>query len=319
MSLFSIVPIEVSMDRRLTLMHVRVLIALLSFRAKNTDTVWPKREQLAARCGGYTVQNVSKTTRELVALGWLEKEGNGGRSGPSKYRITVPDLDTVSAPETVSGSDTVSAPDTVSGSDTVSGMNTVSGSDTVSESNTVSGSDTPTVSGSDTPTVSGSDTRMEQTIEQTNEQTIVPGGQASFIPAVPETTKPSKSSLTPEMQVACRKTFEAYATAYHARYGVEPVKNAKVAGQIVQIVKRLGMEEAPNVAGFYPKHSARWYVQVGHSVDAFLKDCEKLRTEWATGTSMTSATAAQIDATQSNFNASEQAKQMLANRRGAAS
>jgi hypothetical protein len=135
MNLFSIVPIEVCLDDRLTKMQLRVLIALLSFRNKNTDTCFPKRKALSAKCG-YTEQTISKVTKQLVDLGWLQKEGLGGYSAPCTYRITVPELETVSKVETVSkpATKTVSEPATI--------------------------------------TVSEVDTRKEQTIEQTNEQTI---------------------------------------------------------------------------------------------------------------------------------------------------
>jgi hypothetical protein len=38
-----------------------------------------------------------------------------------------------------------------------------------------------------------------------------------------------------------------------------------------------------------------------HSVDAMLKDAEKLHTEWTTKTQMTSTKAMQTDKTQTNF------------------
>ena len=120
------------------------------------------------------------------------------------------------------------------------------------------------------------------------------------------------------MQRACRETFEAYSVSYTNRYGVDPVKNAKVAGQVVQFVKRIGMQDAPHVAAFFVGHPDAWYTRTGHSVDAMLKDAEKLRTEWATGSRMTAATALQIDATQTNLNAAETAKRMLEARRSGA-
>lgn len=107
MSIIAIVPAEVALDARLTKMQLRVLIALLTFRAKNTDTVWPKRETLAKRCG-YHVNNISKVTKELVALGWLEKEGKGGYSKSTQYRITVPiQLTTLTEPVTVKDPTTI--------------------------------------------------------------------------------------------------------------------------------------------------------------------------------------------------------------------
>lgn len=99
-NIFAIVPIEVLLDQRLTFWQMRVLIALLSFRAKNTDTVWPKRETLSMRCGMH-VSNISKATSELCELGWLTKAGCGGKSTPTRYKITVPDIQTLAESTTV--------------------------------------------------------------------------------------------------------------------------------------------------------------------------------------------------------------------------
>lgn len=107
-NIFSVVPIEVALDHRLTLRHVRVLIALFSFRSKTTNTVWPKRQTLADRCG-FPLTRISTITTELASLGWLEKVGTGGRNAPSRYRLTVPDLVTVTNSVTVTdlGTETV--------------------------------------------------------------------------------------------------------------------------------------------------------------------------------------------------------------------
>jgi len=91
-SIFAMVPIEVLADKRLTLWHIKVLVGLLSFRSKNSDTVWPGRDALAERCGGIHISNISKTTSELCELGWLEKQGSGGNSRSARYKIVVPDL-----------------------------------------------------------------------------------------------------------------------------------------------------------------------------------------------------------------------------------
>ena len=93
-------------------------------------------------------------------------------------------------------------------------------------------------------------------------------------------------------------TWAAYAIAYHERYGIEPVRNAKVNGQLAQLVKRIGGFDAPHVAAFYVKSNAAFYVKCGHSVDCLLRECEKLRTEWATNTRMTETKARQVDQTE---------------------
>ena len=102
---FVFAPNEVFMDRRLSLIQMRVLLALFSFRRKNTDTVYPKREKVAERTG-YSVRTISRATTDLVELGWLKKSGDGGRKRPVHYTILCPE--TVPEPETVSESETVS-------------------------------------------------------------------------------------------------------------------------------------------------------------------------------------------------------------------
>ena len=88
---FIITPREIIEDSRLTLRHIKVLLALYSFRNKNTDLVYPSREAVTKRCG-IRPNSISTTTSELVKLGWLEKTGMEGRKA---YRVTVPNLSTL--------------------------------------------------------------------------------------------------------------------------------------------------------------------------------------------------------------------------------
>lgn len=74
-----------------------------------------------------------------------------------------------------------------------------------------------------------------------------------------------------------------YSRAYHKRYGVEPVRNAKVNGQLSQLVSQLGAEEAIDVAAFYLTHDGAFYKQQAHEVGLMLRDAQKLRTELRTG------------------------------------
>ena len=87
-------------------------------------------------------------------------------------------------------------------------------------------------------------------------------------------SKRRKSSLTPQMQEACRATWESYCDSYAGRYGVAPVKNAKVAGMVVSFVKRVPTTEAPDIAAWYVQHPGRFYVERGHVFDHLLKDAE---------------------------------------------
>lgn len=93
------------------------------------------------------------------------------------------------------------------------------------------------------------------------------------------------------------QTWSAYSEAYRERYGVDPVRNATVNGQLAQVVKQLGLEEAPAVARFYLSHSRSVYVGAKHAVNLLLRDCTGLRTEWATGNRVTETSARQADRT----------------------
>jgi len=95
-------------------------------------------------------------------------------------------------------------------------------------------------------------------------------------------------------------TWAAYSQAYLLRYGSEPVRNAKVNSLLGQLVDRIGADEAPEVAAFFLQHRNGYYAQRGHSAECLVADAEKLRTEWATGRTITQTQARQQDKTASN-------------------
>lgn len=125
-----------------------------------------------------------------------------------------------------------------------------------------------------------------------------------------EVTKPEAISHKPEKSKAfaagpsAAATWEAYSTAYVNRYQTEPVRNAKVNGQLADFCKRISHEEAPHVAAFYVGHNNPFYVRSRHPVGALLKDAEGLRTQWATGvkaTGLEARSAEQVDAAQAQL------------------
>lgn len=79
------------------------------------------------------------------------------------------------------------------------------------------------------------------------------------------------------------RVWNAYAASYAVRYGTPPVRNATVNAQAVQLVKRLGVEDAEQVAAYFVASDDPYYVRKGHTLGALLADAEKVRTEWATG------------------------------------
>lgn len=111
---------------------------------------------------------------------------------------------------------------------------------------------------------------------------------------------PLRVAKNPATSTETGELWIAYSTAYQRRYGAVPVRNAKVNGQLAQIVKRLGKDESPAVAAWYVASQNRFYVQKRHSVDCLLADCEGLRTEWATNTRVTETRAREADRLQTS-------------------
>lgn len=145
---------------------------------------------------------------------------------------------------------------------------------------------------------------QEQEQEQKHEQEQDSSASDKSLPA----ENPNDET---ELQLACKQTWKFYSDAFFNRYGTEPVRNAKVNGQVKQFVKRIGFYESPLVAAFYVANNTQYYVQRGHSVDCLLADAEKLRMEWATGNVMTNTRASQIDKSQANQSAVGEALKLL--------
>lgn len=103
-----------------------------------------------------------------------------------------------------------------------------------------------------------------------------------------------------------KAVWAAYGFAYKARYGVDPVPNAKSNALVAQLSKRLPSSEAPAVASFYVRHNKALYVSSKHCLDLLVRDCEGLRTEWITGRTVTETEARQVDRKQNNLGIAEQ-------------
>ncbi|MFV3292253.1 helix-turn-helix domain-containing protein [Pseudomonas sp. NY11955] len=116
------------------------------------------------------------------------------------------------------------------------------------------------------------------------------------------------------------KTFKAwanYAMAYRNRHGAWPVWNAKAGGQIGQLVDRLGIDVAHHVAAYFVRINDSKIVSRMHSLGDLLQNAEAYHTQWFTNRQMTGTTARQIEHTQANFSAAEQALEALRAKRAA--
>ncbi len=110
--------------------------------------------------------------------------------------------------------------------------------------------------------------------------------------------------------------WEWFDKAYEQRYHTTIPRNAKTNAQVKQLIQRLG-REAPGVARFYVENVTEPRVlMASHTLDFLLLNAEGYRTQWMNGRAMTNTRARQLDQTQANANAADEAIRMLREREG---
>ena len=115
------------------------------------------------------------------------------------------------------------------------------------------------------------------------------------------------------------KTFKAwanYAMAYRKRYDAWPVWNAKVAGQVGQLIDRLGADVAHHVAAYFLTIDDSRLINGCHGIGDLLAKAEAYHTQWSTNRRMNSTTAQQIERKQANLAAGMEAAQRIMQRAG---
>ncbi|MDL4862955.1 helix-turn-helix domain-containing protein [Halomonas elongata] len=167
---------------------------------------------------------------------------------------------------------------------------------------------------------------LEPSLEPSNEP-VAPGAEPADAPVEGELDlggEPAqridepRAAIPPDMpgpKDPAAKTFKPwanYAVAYRQRYGVYPIWNQRTAGQLGQLVDRVGANYAPGVAAYYLRMNNQFYVAKGHPVGLMLQDCETIAVQMQTGQQMTATRARQMDGTQANASAADEAKSLLA-------
>ena len=115
------------------------------------------------------------------------------------------------------------------------------------------------------------------------------------------------------------KTFRCwanYAFAYRKRYCTWPVWNAMDGGQIGQLIDRLGADAAPQVAAYYLTVNDARLINDCHTLNGLLAKAEAFHTQWQTGRQINGTTARQIEQTQANVNAAQEAAQRIREKGG---
>ena len=110
------------------------------------------------------------------------------------------------------------------------------------------------------------------------------------------------------------KTFKAwanYAMAYRKRYQCWPVWNAAAGGMLGKLVDLLGADVAHSVAAFYLTINDARLINDYHSLKTLIAKAGAYHTQWMTGRQMNSRTARQIEDTQANMNAAQEAARLI--------
>lgn len=94
---------------------------------------------------------------------------------------------------------------------------------------------------------------------------------------------------------AASGVWASYSEAFCERYGVLPVRNARVNAQLAQFCARVPKENAAVIARWYVKTNKQWYVSKMHPISALLNDAEQLAASWARGRSVAYGDARQAD------------------------
>ncbi|WP_445572108.1 helix-turn-helix domain-containing protein [Pseudomonas sp. E102] len=271
----------------------KLVLIKLADNASDVGECWPSYQHVADQCE-ISKRSVMNHITALCEAGLLRKEiRKGGPKGNSSnvYFLTL-DGGAPPAPGVVQQVHQGSAADSPP-----------------SESPAPGGS-----AGAAPRTSHSSEPVMEPVIEPITPQA---GAEVVMGQVVPFAQQPPRIEIPADMpgpkDQTC-KTFKAwanYAMAYRKRYQCWPVWNATAGGILGKLVDRLGVEVAHSVAAYYLTINDARVVNDCHSLNNLIAKAEAYHTQWATGRQMNGRTARQIEDTQANVNAAQEASRSI--------
>lgn len=146
---------------------------------------------------------------------------------------------------------------------------------------------------------------------------VVTGQVVPFVPQQPRVEIPADMPGPKDQTCKTFKVWANYAMAYRKRYNAWPVWNAKSGKQMALLVDRLGADVAHHVAAHFLKTSDAAVLRKCHSLNELLANAESYHTQWVTGQRINGTTARQMERTEANLSAAEQAAQMVLAKRQA--
>jgi hypothetical protein len=278
----------------------KLVLIKLADNASDVGECWPSYQHIADQCE-ISKRSVMNHITALCNAGLLRKEiRKGGPKGNSSnvYFLTLDGGGAPPAPGVVQqihqGSAAGSPP---------------------SESPALGGSAVaaPRISNSLEPVI-------EPIIEPITPQAtakVVTGQVVPFVPQQPRVEIPADMPGPKDQTCKTFKVWANYAMAYRKRYNAWPVWNAKTGKQMALLVDRLGADVAHHVAAHFLKTSDAAVLRKCHSLNELLANAESYHTQWVTGQRINGTTARQMERTEANHSAAEQAAQMVLAKRQA--
>jgi len=278
----------------------KLVLIKLADNASDVGECWPSYQHIADQCE-ISKRSVMNHITALCDAGLLRKEiRKGGPKGNSSnvYFLT---LDGGSAPP---------APGVVQ---QIHQGNAAGSPPSESPAPGGSAAAAPRISNSLEPVI-------EPVIEPITPQAtakVVTGQVVQFVPQQPRVEIPADMPGPKDQTCKTFKVWANYAMAYRKRYNAWPVWNAKTGKQMALLVDRLGADVAHHVAAHFLKTSDAAVLRKCHSLNELLANAESYHTQWVTGQRINGTTARQMERTEANLSAAEQAAQMVLAKRQA--
>lgn len=285
-----------AVGQKLPMKEKFVLLMLANRTNHDTGRCDPSHRLIAEDCG-MSPATVKRAIKELVAQGYLSVENRvkNGEKQPNQYKLH---LDRVGSHSTYPQQDTAE----------------------VGSHSTKVGSERPNLGSEGTEGVgsqgaikqesSKQEVNQEENLKNLPAATSAAGGVVIPFEA-PRVEIPADMPGPKDQTCKTFKTWANYAMAYRKRYSAWPVWNAKVAGQISQLIDRLGIDVAHSVSAFYVTVNDARLINDCHSLNNLLAKCEAFHTQWQTGRQMNGRTARQMEDTQANVNAAQEAARLI--------
>lgn len=285
-----------AVGQKLPMKEKFVLLMLANRTNHDTGRCDPSHRRIAEDCG-MSPATVKRAIKELVAQGYLSVENRvkNGEKQPNQYKLH---LDRVGSHSTYPQQDTAE----------------------VGSHSTKVGSERPNLGSEGTEGVgsqgaikqesSKQEVNQEENLKNLPAATSAAGGVVIPFEA-PRVEIPADMPGPKDQTCKTFKTWANYAMAYRKRYSAWPVWNAKVAGQISQLIDRLGIDVAHSVSAFYVTVNDARLINDCHSLNNLLAKCEAFHTQWQTGRQMNGRTARQMEDTQANVNAAQEAARLI--------